>query len=69
MSSTYLSHRWWARSRSDGLDLKLFHEQVSNEGANRGTNGFTMDLFKMLIKEEEGCVLKAKLQQGGDLGD
>ena len=41
-----------------GLDLKLFHEQVGDEGADGGTHGCTMNLFIILTLEEEVSVFK-----------
>ena len=50
------------RGRAKGLDFKLLHEQVGNEGANGGTHGSTLNLFIILILEEEVCIFKAELQ-------
>ena len=36
-----------------GLYLKLFHEQVGNEGTDGGAHGSIMYLFKILTLEEE----------------
>ena len=52
-----------------GLDLKLFHEQVGNEEANRGTHGCTMNLFIILTLENEVSVFKAEFQQHDNLLD
>ena len=52
-----------------GLDLKLFHEQVGNEGDDGGTHGCTMNLFVILTLEEEVHVFKAELQQHDNLLD
>ena len=41
-----------------GFDLKLFHEQVDNNGANGGTHGCTMYLFIILTLEGEVLVLR-----------
>ena len=68
VSSTYRSHNWGG-ARTDGLNFKLFHEQVTMERANKGTCGCTMDLFKILTLEEEVDIFKAKLQQGDGLGN
>ena len=35
----------WGVGAVYGLDFKLFHVQVGNEGADRGTHGCTIDLF------------------------
>ena len=53
VSSTCLSLKqgMWAK----GFDLKLFHKQVGNEGTDWGTHGSTMDLFIILIMEEDVC--------------
>ena len=51
----------WGRAK--GLDFKLFHEQVGNEGADGGTHHSTMDLFVILSLEEEVSVLEANLQE------
>ena len=48
VSSTYLNHRQEVWHRAKGLDIALFHKQVGNKGANRGTHGSTMDLFIIL---------------------
>ena len=53
--------RVWGRAK--GLDFKLFHKQVANEGANGETHGNTMDLFVILNLEEELCVFETKLQE------
>ena len=45
-----------------GIDFKLLHEQVDNEGADGGTHGCTMDLFIVLILEEEVGVFKTEFQ-------
>ena len=45
VSSTYLRHKQAVWGRAKGLDFELFHKQISNEGANGGTHGSTMDLF------------------------
>ena len=50
----------WGRAK--GFDLKLFHKQVGNEGADWETHGSTMDLFIILTLEEEVCVFEAELQ-------
>ena len=50
------------QSRTDGLNFKHFHEQVSNEEAGGETHGCTMDLFKILTLEMEVGAFKAKLQ-------
>ena len=57
------------RGRAKGFDLKLFHKQVGNEGADGGTHGSTMDLFIMLTLEEEVCVFEAQLQKCDDVLD
>ena len=55
MSSTSLSHS--QGDIADGLGFELFHIQVGNEGANGGSHGCTMDLFKILTLEEEVGIL------------
>ena len=63
----YVLPAWWQRclpntyakawvdgANAGGLGFKLFHEQVGNEGADGGTNGCTMDLFKIFTLEEVG---------------
>ena len=50
--------------RADGLDFELFHEHVSDKGADGGTHGSIMDLFIILTLEEEVHVFEAELQQG-----
>ena len=65
VSPTYLNHRWgWGSA--DGLNFKLFHEQVVNERANGGFHTSAMDLFKILTLDEEVGVFKPKPQQGDD---
>ena len=53
----------------EGLYFKLFHKNVSHEGANGGTHSCTLDLFIILTLEDEVGVGQAELQQGGDLLD
>ena len=53
----------------EGFDFKLFHKDVSYEGADGGTHSCTLDLFIILTLEEEVGVGQAKLRQGGDLLD
>ena len=60
VSSTNLRHRQEVWGSSKGLDLKLFHEQIGNEGADGGTHGCTMNLFIILTLEEEVSVLRQK---------
>ena len=50
---------------ADFLGFKLFCEQVSYNGADRGTHGCTMDLFIILSLEEEIVIFKTELQQCG----
>ena len=57
MSSTNFSHKWGVCGSAKGVDLKLFHEQVNNEGAIGRTHGCTMYLFIILTLEEEISVL------------
>ena len=54
---------WKVRSKVNGLNFKLFHEQVGNKWTNGGTSGGTMDLFIIPTLEEEVCVFEAKLQK------
>ena len=49
------------RSRAKGLDLKVFHKQVGNEGTDGGTHGRSMDLFVIITLEEEVDVFEAEL--------
>ena len=53
----------------NGFDLKLFHEQVGNDGAYLGTLGCTMDPFIILTLEGEVCVFEAELHKGDYLGN
>ena len=69
VSSTNLSQREGVGEGGEGFYFKLFHEDVSYEGANGGTHGCTLDLFIILPLEEEVGVGQAELQQGGDLLD
>ena len=62
VSSINLRHKWGVWGSAKGLYLKLFHEQVGNEGANEGTHNCTMNMFKILILEEEVSAFKAELQ-------
>ena len=62
MSSTNLSQVQGVGGSAKGFDLKLFHEQVGNEGADGGTHGCTMYLLIILTLEEEVCVFKTELQ-------
>ena len=50
-----------------GFNLKLFHEDVSYEGADGEPHSCALDLFIILTLEEEVSVGEAELQQGGDL--
>ena len=61
--STYLSHSQGVSGRTKVLDFKLCHKHVGNDGDNGGTNGSTMDLFKILTWEEEACIFEAKFQE------
>ena len=47
-----------------GLDFELFHKQVSNEGANGGTHGSTMDLFIILNFLFQFIILTLEDQEG-----
>ena len=58
VSSTNLSHRHGGGGRVYGLNLKLFHEEVCDEGADRGIHGCTINLFIILTLEEEVCVFE-----------
>ena len=68
VSSTNLSHREGGEGL-EGFDFKLFHEDVSYEGADGGSHSCTLYLFIILTLEGEVGVGKAELQQGDDLGD
>ena len=46
----------WGTAKA--LDLKLFHEQVADEGDDGGTHGCTMNLFIILTLEEEISILR-----------
>ena len=46
-------HRWGMWSSVQGLDLKLLHKEVGNEGADGGTHGCTLKMFVILTLEEE----------------
>ena len=59
----------WIGGRADGFRFKLFHEQVGSYGANGGTNGCMIGLFKILTLEEEVGILEAKLQHGNYMSD
>ena len=50
-----------------GLYFKLFHKDVSYEGADGGSHSCTLYLFLILTLEEEVGVGKAELQKGSDL--
>ena len=50
------------RGSAKGFYLKLFHEQVGNEGTNGQTHDCTMDLFIILTLEDEVSVFKTELQ-------
>ena len=52
----------------EGFDFKLFHKDVSYEGADGGSHSCTLYLFIILNLEEAVGVGKAVLQQGDDLG-
>ena len=69
VSSTNLSHREGGGEGLEGFDFKLFHEDVSYEGAGGGSHSCILYLFIILTLEEEVGVGKAELQQGDDLGD
>ena len=45
-----------------GFYLKLFHEDVSYEGADGGSHSCTLDLSIILTLEEEVSVVEAELQ-------
>ena len=62
VSSTNPSHRQGVWGRAKSLDLKLFHKQVDDEGANGGTHGSPLNLFIILTLEEEVCVCEAEVQ-------
>ena len=53
----------------EGFNFKLFHKDVSYEGADGGSHSCTLYLFIILTLEEEVGVGKAELQQGDDFGD
>ena len=56
VSSTNLSHREGVGEGLEGFDFKLFHEDVSYEGADGGSHSCTLYLFIILTLEEElGC--------------
>ena len=67
VSSTNLSQRGVGEGL-EGLDFKLFHEDVGYERAVGGSHSCTLYLFIILTLEEEVGVGKAELQQGSDLG-
>ena len=69
VSSTNLSHKWGDEGIAKGFNLKLFHEQVGNEGADGGIHGCTMYLFIILSLEEEVSMFQVKLQYFDDLWD
>ena len=50
------------RGGTKGFYLKLFHEDVGNEGADWGPCSCTLDLFIILTLEEEVSVGEAELQ-------
>ena len=50
----------WRGSSTDGLWLKLLHEQVSYYRIDR-THGCTMDLFKILTLKEKVGIFEEKL--------
>ena len=50
-----------------GFYLKLFHKEVSYDGANGGSHSCTLDLFIIHTLEEEVVVGEAELQKGCDL--
>ena len=62
VSSTNLSQREGVWEGGEGLYFKLFHEDVSYEGADGGTHSFTLYLFIILTVEEEVGMGKAELQ-------
>ena len=53
---------WVGGGGTKGFYLKLFHEDVSYEGADGGSHSCTLDLFIILTLEEEVTVVKAELQ-------
>ena len=57
----------WMGGCVDGLDFKLFHEQVGNNGADGRSHGCLIHLFIILTLEDETDVFKAELQQYYDV--
>ena len=53
----------------EGLDFKLFHEDVCYEGADGGSHSCTLYLLVILTLEEEVGMGKAELHQVSDLWD
>ena len=53
--------------RVDGLDVKHFHEQVSNSGTDGRSNDCSRYLLTILTLEEEKGVLKADPHQCNDV--
>ena len=64
VSSTNLSQRLGVWEKTEGFDLKLFHEQVYNERTNGGAHSSTLNLFIILTLEKEVCLFMAELQKG-----
>ena len=63
VSSTNLSQReGGVREGVEGLDFKLFYEDVCYEGADGGSHSCTLYLLIILTLEEEVGVGKAELQ-------
>ena len=52
---------WRIFGSIDDIDFKLFHKQVGYNGADGGSHGCFMYLFKILTLEEERCVFKEEL--------
>ena len=55
---SFTNQRCGVGGSAKDIDFKLLHEQVSNDGADGGTYGCTMDLLIVLILEEEVGVLR-----------
>ena len=56
MSSIPEPYPWRVSGIVDGLNFKLFHEQVGHNGVYEGTHGCLIYLFKILTLEAEICV-------------
>ena len=54
---------WSIGGSFHGLGFKLFHEEVSYNGANGETHGCAIDLFTILALEEEVIIYQAEFQQ------